>query len=182
MKNCSDNKIVQIIRNVYPDLAINFYKETMLGTINVFTALFETEVQLKEFWEDLYSTIAAYFQTALTVEEDFEKWNIYIFYICRESVDRGLHYRIENDRYACRKIVIGECDEAISDRFVSRLTAQHITNLDLLLPDSRKEKPALFEKNELINTVLTLAGISSQKKYTETDLEKALKEMEGRLK
>lgn len=81
---------------------------------NAFVISLSTEEELKLYWEDYRNDIASYFQAELSVE--IEIWNIYLFFVVREPVGRELKYRIQQDKYSSRKIVI--CDEAfIVDHF-----------------------------------------------------------------
>ena len=64
--------------------------------------------ELSRIWNILSNDIAFYFQSEL--EKDIEIWNIYIFYFLNEGIindsDKVLKFKIENDTYSARKIVI----------------------------------------------------------------------------
>lgn len=74
---------------------------------NAFVVTLNTEEELKLFWEDYRNDIASYFQAELQVE--IEIWNIYLFFVVLEPVSRELKYRIQQDKYSSRKIVL--CNE-----------------------------------------------------------------------
>ena len=182
MQNCSDHKDVKSIQNIYPDINIGYYQVPFLGTISVFTLIFETTSALKDNWRDIYSSVAAYFQAGLPAESEFEKWNIYLFYVCREEVEKELQYKIENDRFASRKIVLGNCKDVINDDMVKTIVSQHITNSDLKIGDSMQQNNNKFQKNDIISEVLALNKPKAPKKETEVEVQKILAELEIKLK
>lgn len=69
----------------------------------IFSALFETAHALETLWEALNDDIAVDFQSTLTV--DVESWNIYIIYLVNAQVSKELKYKIEQDKFSCRKLV-----------------------------------------------------------------------------
>ena len=70
----------------------------------VFSALLENELDLEKLWTKLTNAIAVFFQGEL--EKEIEIWNIYILFLVKEKVSRDLKYRIEQDKYSTRKIVL----------------------------------------------------------------------------
>lgn len=181
MKNCSNNQDLKSIQNIYQNVAIGLYQQKFLGTVNVFTLVFDNIQTLSENWRDLYSSIAAYFQAGLPQNADFERWNIYLIYISRVEVDKGLQYKIENDRFASRKIVIGNFKEEITDAGVEKLIQMHITNTDLEV-DIDPPKPAdSFLKNSLIATALSKVKATTSKKKNDEDIQNILKDLENKL-
>lgn len=75
----------------------------------------ESTDELAKKEEIVRDFIAIYFQ-GLTVEKDVERWNIYIFFFVQGEVNQDLKYKIEQDKYSSRKIIIdkleGEPDDA----------------------------------------------------------------------
>ncbi|MGF7028982.1 MULTISPECIES: ABC-three component system middle component 1 [Sphingobacterium] len=178
MKNCSDTENVKSIEKIYPGVKVGLYQVSFLGTINVFTLLFPTENLLKEQWKDLYSSIAAYFQADLPSSAEFERWNMYIFYVCRESVEKELQYKIENDRFACRKIVLGNYKEEVNDEAVEKIISHHITNTDLNITATVQNKSITFKKDEQLTKLISTHKLTTTKKNAETDIQKILTELE----
>lgn len=82
----------------------------------VFSALFQTTANLEELWEVLNDEIAVDFQSTLTI--DVESWNIYIVYLIKEKVSRDLKYRIEQDKFSCRKLVFDNFGEKKWNLFI----------------------------------------------------------------
>ncbi|MFV8339618.1 ABC-three component system middle component 1 [Flavobacterium sp. LB3P21] len=100
--------------------------------ISVFLSVFEDQQTLNKSWVDISSTISSAFQVNLIGKEnEFEKWNIYILYICKNDVEKGLKNKIENDKFSSRKIVEDNLKEILTDEVVEKLIVKHITNTDL---------------------------------------------------
>lgn len=180
MKNCSDHKDLLSIQNIYQDVSIGLYQEALLGTINVFTLLFENKSILAHSWKDIYSSIAAYFQTGLPIDAEFERWNIYLLYICRESVDKELQYKIENDRFACRKIVLSSFTDELEDNLVESLISQHITNSDLQITGNLKLQPLVFNKDTQLSELVNRHKSKTAKNVYDIDTKGLLSELERR--
>jgi len=75
----------------------------------IFSALFQDANTLEKLWEPLNDDIAVDFQATLTL--NVESWNIYIIYLVKESVNRDLKYKIEQDKFSCRKLVFDNFGE-----------------------------------------------------------------------
>ncbi|TWI15512.1 ABC-three component system middle component 1 [Sphingobacterium siyangense] len=182
MKNCSDHKDLQSIRNIYQDVSIGLYQETIPGTVNVFTLFFENKAILYHAWKDIYSSVAAYFQTGLPVDAEFERWNIYLLYICRESVDKELQYKIENDRFACRKIVLGDFADELDDNLVNNLISEHITNSDLQITGNLGLQPKIFNKDTQLSQLMNRHRFKTAKNVEDFDIGGILSDLERRFK
>lgn len=100
--------------------------------ISVFTSLFDSQGALDKLWQDISSVLASTFQVQLKGREnEFEKWNIYIIYVCKEEVDKTLKNKIENNKFSSRKIVEDKFDGELTDERVNEFIIKHITNTDL---------------------------------------------------
>ncbi|WP_309607764.1 ABC-three component system middle component 1 [Flavobacterium sp.] len=111
---------------------IQYVIENDKWKISVFLSLFEDEGTLNKSWIDISSTISSAFQGNLIGKgNEFEKWNIYILYICKNDVEKGLKNRIENDKFSSRKIVEDNLKEILTDEVIEKLIIKHITNTDL---------------------------------------------------
>jgi len=78
-------------------------------TISVFGCIVKDPSKLNASWKEVSNIICADYQTNL--ENEFDRWNIYLVFFCDEIVDRKLKYQIENDKHFMRKIV---CDSSIN--------------------------------------------------------------------
>ena len=129
MKNYLDNNnIVEILKEIFPEVEINLERVSYCGSISVFLITINSAVILNSIWNKISSTIAAYYQAYL--DNDFEKWNVYLIYICKEAIDISLTYRIENDRFSTRKIVlVNELELNQADK--NDIISSYITNKDI---------------------------------------------------
>lgn len=84
---------------------INYYKAFSLMTFHVFIIETDKEETLEKIWNKLNSKIA--FNMKDEFDSNFEKWNLYIFFLVSEDCSIPLKYEIENNPFSSRKIVIG---------------------------------------------------------------------------
>lgn len=84
------------------------------------------EEKLLNYWEDIRNKVALYFQSNL--EKEIELWNIYIIFFVENSVaQKELKYKVENDHYCARKIVlenvgnIKEDETKIKEKIIKKL-------------------------------------------------------------
>lgn len=133
---------------------------------------------LESEWALYKSEIALYFQAELKI--DIEIWNIYLFFIVNGEVSREIKYKIEQDKYSCRKIVVSKIE---LDRYClydsEKLNVEKMLNKYLFDVDINKPKPniaselsvkALVEKeNPLVIQVLETynPAINKQKRFYE---------------
>lgn len=126
-------EVEQGILNILKGIEISKYTiENENWKISVFISIFDEQEFLDMAWKDISNTIASGFQGNLTGKEnEFEKWNIYILYICKNDVEKGLKNRIENDKFSSRKIVEDNLKVTLTDDVIEKLIIKHITNTDL---------------------------------------------------
>ena len=126
-------EVEQGILNILQGIEISKYTiENENWKISVFISIFDEQEFLDLAWKDISNTIASGFQVNLKGKEnEFEKWNIYILYICKNDVEKGLKNRIENDKFSSRKIVEDDLKQQLTDEIVEKLIVKHITNTDL---------------------------------------------------
>jgi hypothetical protein len=122
------------ITNLFEETKIEHYivnDETW--KFSVFVSSFDNIKILDKLWQQLSDVIASSYQTNLNGEENlFEKWNIYILYICKESVSKNLKAKIENDKFSSRKIVSDNINEELTEELINRIIMKHITHSDLI--------------------------------------------------
>lgn len=129
----------------------------------VFSALFQTADILRELWEPLNDDIALEFQSKLTI--DVESWNIYIIFLVKEQISRELKYKIEQDKFSCRKLVFDNFNEKKWQLFVKneKLIAEFITdrlfhiNIEKQTPSDEENLDSILRKEhemllEVINS------------------------------
>ena len=58
---------------------------------------------MEKYYETITASIATEFQS--TLEKAIERWNIYLVFECKESVDWKIRLKVEQDKFAVRKVV-----------------------------------------------------------------------------
>ena len=128
----------------------------------IFTILVKNEFELESLWLNLTNAIAMYFQSEL--EKDIEKWNIYVIFFVREKVSMDCKYKIEQDKYSSRKIVMDNIiDINLEEIIESRLFG---FNFPELTPESNNEKDENLHKSPPPNPTTNLKdllGIKNEK-------------------
>lgn len=74
--------------------------------IYVFQVVVEDQKEIEDYYGTITSAIAVDFQAEL--EKAIEKWNIYLIFECKDSVDWKIKEKVEQDKYAARKLVWDE--------------------------------------------------------------------------
>ena len=129
MLSSHNHPITTFLRERYPVAFITFKKVIFKGDISIFIFLFDTESELEGAWDKISGNIAGNYQSELT--EQFAIWNIYIFFLCRCELSIALKYKIGNDRFSSRKIVLDNYTAEVSDIGIDDIVRRHITNQDI---------------------------------------------------
>ncbi|HMJ70342.1 MAG TPA: ABC-three component system middle component 1 [Cyclobacteriaceae bacterium] len=141
----SPDAVLKQVQDEFPMFDMTFFEEKYQGTIPVFIArVKDGEETLSDHWEKLVAHIAFNFQSQ--VNDQFSIWNIYLFFVTKGAIGRTLKYKIENDTFSTRKIVIEE------NASREELIDQHITNRDVTFSIG----------NSVITTPLELDSILSK--------------------
>lgn len=108
---------------------------------------------LNKRWDKVSSAVSMCYQADVTDENEFEKWNLYIIYVCTEKVDKELNAKIENDKFSSRKIVEDNVKEEFSNELANNLIIKYITNTDIIeiiKNTSENVRKEYLPKNETI--------------------------------
>jgi len=176
MSSLSDHEVLKsVLDNDFPTVEVNYLVKEFGGNIHLFFLKFKNEQDLTAKWRKLSNAIAVYFQSKLP--DEFGKWNTYLFYMLDRAVLPDLKYKIENDTFSSRKIVV---ETSLTE---DAIITQHVTNSDLILKAKADSNvaPAEFEKNEIIAAALDNKKISGKRSYTQ-DAKAALSLIEKTLK
>lgn len=98
--------------------------------IYIFSIQIDKESDLIEVNDKLRDFIAIYFQSQL-LEKMVEKWNIYQVIFVNEKVASPIKQKIEQDKFATRKIVISGFQEKLSESDIKQLLADEIFNFTI---------------------------------------------------
>ena len=71
--------------------------------IYIFQVIIENQIELEKYYETITAAIATEFQADL--EKAIERWNIYLVFECKESIDWKIRLKVEQDKFAVRKVV-----------------------------------------------------------------------------
>jgi len=123
---------IDFLDDLFPQCNPKLTKIDYVGTVSVFSFLFDSETLLNEKWRTMTKSIAAYYQAEFEGEEKaFERWNIYILFLVKESVSAQLMHKIENDKFSSRKIVRDNIGDTDTMDVIRRMIDENIINSDL---------------------------------------------------
>lgn len=122
-----------------------------IGTpIKIFITNEMDEAELRAQWRYIRDLIA---NEQKTLDDDFERWNFYLFYRLEGDIDVSLRHLIEHDTISSRKIIVPaeEYGENDFDRLIEKYIRYTIG------PEAEKEMP-VFEKDAETKKVLKDRG------------------------
>ena len=92
---------------------------------HMFTIVCNNNTALSDCWEDLTENIAINFQ--IDLEREIERWNIYLLFLLENEVPKEIKYKVEQDKYCCRKLV-EDClkTKEFSDVYIRQLIQDKI--------------------------------------------------------
>jgi len=61
-----------------------------------------SQEDIVSFWKDIQGELSVKYQP----EDEYARWNIYLIYLSKEKLSLDDKYRIENDKYFARKLVL----------------------------------------------------------------------------
>jgi len=119
----STNDTIISLEEKFNDTKFNYRSVVFGGTIPVFFIYPKNEKILKEKWEEIANLIAVDFQARQT--DEYQVWNIYLFYVMNNQVNKDLKYKIENDIFSSRKIIVDYTaneDSMIEEHIINRIS------------------------------------------------------------
>ena len=147
------------------------------GLIHVFFIEIASKDSLENNWRKISNFIALNFQNNL--ENEFERWNLYLFFLQAQGISNDLKYQIENDTFSSRKIIIDYVTD--QDSIISR----HILNDNLnIIKESANLADDGFQPNKLIWDLLQGKKLKNIRETSEAErtfdqLVRAIKEKES---
>ena len=108
---------------------------------NIFLCILSvsSEAKLNELWDILNSVISS--ELSKDFKNDFQMWNFYLFYLCKGEVGVELKYKIINNKFSSRKVVIDKFDKKIDKQVVEGIISEYIVGSDILLDEKVKTLP-----------------------------------------
>ncbi|MBB6610474.1 hypothetical protein H7F15_05460 [Pontibacter sp. Tf4] len=99
---------------------------------HVVTVCMSDSGELEDNWEKINSSIPVFLDDELASE--FERWNLYLLFFVYEPVSKHLKYKVENDKFSCRKIVVENFhtyDAPELENQIENIISNKIFNVDL---------------------------------------------------
>jgi len=136
------------------------------------------EATLVEHWERITNEIAIEFISKLN--DSFSKWNCYLIFICTKPLSRAIKYKIENDKFAIRKIVIDDFKRKLTDGEVTRLLNERILSSKIVLTqntssNSKGEVKLSDSANRVLDIDIPIDSAVDSMKQRKVWIEKELK-------
>ena len=132
---------VDFLNDMFPQFSPRLSKVNYIGAVSVFTFSFESENDLYENWKAVTNAIATYYQSEFEDDEtEFERWNIYIFFVVKEPVAARLKYKIENNKFSSRKTVQDNVSANVDLELIEQLIKEYIINDDISITASENIK------------------------------------------
>lgn len=86
---------------------------------------------INNMWDVVSARIATEFQSQL--DSEIEMYNIYLIFLTTEHISKEIKYKIEQDKYSCRKLVEDRITTVeFSEVFISSLIKRKIFSIDTL--------------------------------------------------
>ncbi|MEM5511169.1 ABC-three component system middle component 1 [Pseudoalteromonas sp. AS71] len=123
---------------------------------NIFLCILSvsSEAKLNELWDILNSVISS--ELSKYFKNDFQMWNFYLFYLCKEEIGVELKYKIINDKFSSRKVVIDKFDKKIDKQVVEGIIAEYIVGSDIFLDEKVKTRPeesSYYSKSKVFKNI-----------------------------
>jgi hypothetical protein len=130
-----NNRNVGFLKNIASDVDFSFFhSDDERHLISCFVARFSDNETCAKCWRLINNEIAVEYQSSLS--DEFLSWNIYLALVTPSAMDKHLKYRIENDRFALRKLVLaGPTFASESEAVVREALEDSILGRDLKLSD-----------------------------------------------
>ncbi|MDO6545207.1 ABC-three component system middle component 1 [Photobacterium sanguinicancri] len=145
------------------------FKTIMLedfGGVFVFFCGFSSVESMDELWEGINSFLAVHL--AKHFESDFQRWNVYIFMTSNKKIPPALQYKIENDTFFSRKIVLKNNQTLFNDENISEMINGYILNSDIDIGLAQGEVNLEYSSESLVYDILTKENIDKGKGNTES--------------
>lgn len=147
------------------------------GEITISIVKFKNIKSLSESWDELNSYITAHYFSES--DNEFSKWNSYLFYLTPTKLDKPLKYDIENNRFSSRKIVLDNFQKELTDETLSDIVGTYIkcSNMNVKVPTPHIDD---LVKDSRFSTIIDQLDIP--KKGKENSLNVALEQIEKKLR
>ena len=177
-KETADDAVKQKINDLFPVKHFSLGEVIYGGKIVVSIVEFEGQKDLVKNWKAFNNYVST--EILSSIQDDFSRWNFYIFYISPEKIGIDLKYEIENNKFGSRKTLIDLFDDEININCITEIIKEHVTNQNIIEVKDIEEQSILI-KDAIISTALGGIEISIGKNAYNEYLENVLNEIEKRL-
>lgn len=116
-KSESDQALIELSQ-LFPQVVFKVYRsDDATNFITCFVSIFQSAADCVEQWESVNSSVVMLAQGIM--EGYAAPWNLYLIIVTPDHLPRDVKYKIENDRFAARKITIasGELPTGVPDAY-----------------------------------------------------------------
>lgn len=171
--------VLDELHSAFNDVKFRLYRsDDQIKFITCFVAIFLARESCIDLWEKVNSSIAAASQSF--INSGVMPWNIYLLMCTPDQLDKFSKYKIENDRFAARKIIFSshELPQTTSDPYRAALENTILGNdIKLTNPEALENTPPgpanqdsfirtfLLSKNQSVPTDRKPTSIRLRKQY-----------------
>ena len=150
-------QILEQFRSLFNNVDLDYESvQVEEGIAHAFFLIYANTEAIENSWRKISNFIALKCQAMIS--DDFGKWNTYLFFLIDHKLGIDLKYKIENDTFSSRKIVIEEKTD------FTEVINKHILNNDLELTIENSREQISFEKREFLWTLLEGKTLKKQRK------------------
>lgn len=102
--------------------------------LTCFSFFVTSEDVLRVNWQELTNEIAMNYISHL--DNSFSKWNCYIVFFCSLKLSIDLKYKIENNKFAARKLVVDNLGRGLNDTQLNNVINNRILDSNIELNQS----------------------------------------------
>lgn len=145
------------LKTEFPEINISYHKvDIAKATAHAFNIPIIRPKDLQKFWREISNFIALHFQRY--IDQKFEQYNLYLFFEIQGNVEKELRYKIENDKFSSRKIIVSKHQN------FDNIAAYHILNT--LSIEEKSTNEAIEIENHSIVRVALEGKILRKRKIT----------------
>lgn len=146
---------IKVLEHKFQNIKFSFKELEFGGYIPIFFIYPKDPNALEKYWNEISDTIALEYQARL--QDDFRSWNIYLFFVLKFEIEKELKYKIENDTFSSRKIVIEDTTDE------NLMINEHIINSIAISNNENEVQQNTFEPNKLLSDLLQKKVLKMQR-------------------
>jgi hypothetical protein len=147
-----ESKKLEALRESFADAVITHWVNDFGVICHIFSIQIESETQLEKIWEPITNRIAIDFQAEF--DDEYESWNVYVIFVADFEVSRDLKYKIENDKYSSRKIVMDEIQPSTDEDEIDERILNRIFRFNIVTDEDETRDDTLPDLSRIIDNKL----------------------------